>query len=143
VRIDVPQSLRAIRIPALVVQPLVENAIKHGVAPSRTGGDVEVIASIVDGAGQDLLRIAVRNSGAPLQVAAPRPAGERVGVDNVRRRLAGHYGDMATLTLSADALGHTVAELSMPLFEHAHLRQGHGVQATDDHDAKTVARRSR
>ena len=46
VRIDVPQALRAIRIPTLVLQPLVENAIKHGVAPSRTGGDVEVSAAI-------------------------------------------------------------------------------------------------
>ena len=142
VRLDVPQSLRAIRIPTLVVQPLVENAIKHGVAPSKTGGDVEVSASIVHGATRDLLRIAVRNSGAPLHVAAPRSADERVGVDNVRRRLAGHYGDIATLTLSADAHGHTVAELSMPLVEHAHLRQGGGEHA-NDHDAKTVTRRSR
>ncbi len=70
VRIDVPQALRAIRIPTLVLQPLVENAIKHGVAPSRTGGDVEVSAAITRTARS--LRIAVRNTGAPLHAAAPR-----------------------------------------------------------------------
>ena len=44
VRLDVPQALRAVPIPSLVVQPLVENAIKHGVAPSTRGGDVAVVA---------------------------------------------------------------------------------------------------
>lgn len=111
VRIDVPQSLRALRIPTLVLQPLVENAIKHGVAPSKTGGDVEVTATLETGCG---LRLAVRNTGAPLRVAGPQ-SGERVGVDNVRRRLNGHYGDRATLTLSEDADGNTVAEIVLPV----------------------------
>ena len=111
VRIDVPQALRSIRIPTLVLQPLVENAIKHGVAPSKSGGDVEVTASIVTQSARQLLRIAVRNSGAPLRAAAPRAAGERVGVDNVRRRLIGHYGATASLSLVTDDSGSTVAEL--------------------------------
>ena len=129
-RIDVPQALRAIRIPTLVVQPLVENAIKHGVAPSKSGGDVEVSASI---ANESVLRIAVRNSGAPLHAAGPRPSGERVGVDNVRRRLIGHYGDTATLTLVTDDAGSTVAEISMPLLNHA--------AQPEDRDAQAVAGR--
>lgn len=131
VRIDVPQALRAIRIPTLVLQPLVENAIKHGVAPSTHGGDVEVIAALVEDAGSRRLRIAVRNSGAPLRAAAPRAAGERVGVDNVRRRLIGHYGVTASLSLAADDAGNTVAVLSMPL-----LRQGYGGQAPAADDAE-------
>lgn len=129
VRIDVPHALRAIRIPTLVVQPLVENAIKHGVAPSKSGGDVEVIAAIVTHADGRRLRIAVRNSGAPLRAAAPRAAGERVGVNNVRRRLTGHYGATASLSLLTDEAGNTVAELSMPLLRQGfHLRQGPGGQ---------------
>ena len=44
VRIEVPSHLRSCRIPALVLQPLVENAVKHGVAPSPTGGEVEISA---------------------------------------------------------------------------------------------------
>ncbi len=131
VRIDVPQSLRSIRIPTLVVQPLVENAIKHGVAPSRSGGDVEVSASLVQSEPRRL-RIAVRNSGAPLH-AATRTAGERVGVNNVRRRLTGHYGETATLTLTTDTAGSTIAELSMPLLESAAV--------SEDRDGQAVAGR--
>src|SRR5881227_2488439 len=46
VRIDVPQALRTIRVPPLLLQPIVENAIKHGIAPLRHGGDVTVTARI-------------------------------------------------------------------------------------------------
>ncbi len=131
VRIDVPQALRRLRIPALVVQPLVENAIKHGVAPSTTGGDVEVIARSDDGR----LVITVRNTGAPLHPGSPRDAGEHLGVENVRRRLAGHYGDGATLTLAAEPGQGTVAELVMPLVETAGMNE-------DGHDAHAVAGRA-
>jgi len=111
VRIDVPQSLRAHRIPALVLQPLVENAIKHGVAPSKGGGDVEVTASI----DARILRLRVRNSGAPLYAASPPLGGEHVGIENVRRRLSGHYGDAASLTLASKPGGGTVASIGIPL----------------------------
>ena len=124
IRIDVPQSLRSTRIPTLVVQPLVENAIKHGVAPSKNGGDVEVTAALSGGR----LRVAVRNTGAPLRDATQH-SGERVGVDNVRRRLAGHYGDAATLTLVADSIGSTVAEMLVPIGEPSSLEERHDGEA--------------
>jgi hypothetical protein len=114
VAIDVPQSLRAHRIPALVLQPLVENAIKHGVAPSASGGDVEVSARLQG----DRLRLTVRNGGAQLRTDGERAAGEpmaHVGIDNVRRRLAGHYGAGAKLTLTAEPHGRTVAEILIPV----------------------------
>ena len=133
VRIDVPQALRAQRIPALVLQPLVENAIKHGVAPSSAGGDVEVIATCSGPEGDRQLRVLVRNSGSPLRDTADR-AGSRVGVDNVRRRLAGHYRDRAGLTLSTEADGRTVAEIVMPESAPA---------AIEDADAQAVAGRTR
>ena len=129
VRIDVPQALRAHRVPALVLQPLVENAIKHGVAPSKSGGDVEVVAE----AAGDRLRLSVRNTGAPLHETASRNAGEHVGVENVRRRLAGHYGQGATLTLTTDRAGNTVAEIVMPLVEQAR---------EENRDAQAVAGRT-
>ena len=111
VRIDVPQALRRHRIPTLVLQPLVENAIKHGVAPSKSGGDVEVTARMI---APDQLHLAVRNTGAPLHAASDRNTGDHVGVANVRRRLSGHYGELARLTLTTDAEGSTLAELVMP-----------------------------
>jgi signal transduction histidine kinase len=131
VRIDVPQALRTLRIPTLVLQPLVENAIKHGVAPSKSGGDVEVSAAVVDGA---QLKLTVRNTGAPLHAAAPRHLEDRVGVDNVRRRLAVHYGADASLSLTAGHDGATVAQIVLPASDqHATLE--------DDGNAKAVAGR--
>jgi len=135
VRIEVPHALRHLRIPALVVQPLVENAIKHGVAPSTTGGDVDVTARLETGTGVNRLRVSVRNTGAPLHPSAPRDANEQVGVDNVRRRLAGHYGEGASLTLAAEPGRGTIAELVVPLSEVAGIDK-------DDHDAHAVAGRT-
>ena len=167
-RIDVPQALRHLRIPALVVQALVENAIKHGVAPSTTGGEVEVTARRQGPAGAERLHVSVRNTGAPLRmvdgradlstglsavalakvdsstglstvalakVEAPGAKVDHVGVDNVRRRLAVHYGAGATLTLTAEPGRGTVAELVMPLAEAAGIGE-------DDHDAQAVAGRA-
>lgn len=135
VRIDVPQALRRLRIPALVVQPLVENAIKHGVAPSTNGGDVEVTAWLDAAKDGERLHVSVRNTGAPLQPGAPRDAGEHVGVENVRRRLAGHYGGRALLTLAAEPGRGTIAELILPIVEAAE-------QDKDDRDAQAVAGRA-
>lgn len=134
VRVDVPQALRHLRIPALVVQPLVENAIKHGVAPSTAGGDVEVTARIE----HERLVVSVRNTGAPLQPDFGLPTkaqGAQVGVDNIRRRLSGHYGERATLTLGSEPGRGTIAELVMPLTEAAGIDE-------DDHDAHAVAGRA-
>jgi hypothetical protein len=115
VRVDVPASLRAYRIPTLVLQPLVENAIKHGVAPSKTGGDVEVTARAVEYDGGRQLELTVRNTGAALRLTGDDSPGEHVGVENIRRRLAGHYGAGARLTMSIDATGRTVAAIVMPI----------------------------
>ena len=126
VRIDVPQALRRHRLPTLVLQPLVENAIKHGVAPSKSGGDVEVTAAVVAG---NRLQLTVRNTGAPLYGASERASGEHVGVDNVRRRLAGHYGDDARLTLTTAPHGQTIAQIVMPLTTDATLEDTEDAQA--------------
>jgi two-component system LytT family sensor kinase len=135
VRMDVPEELRGLRIPALVLQPLVENAIKHGVAPSTSGGDVEVIARQAVRGNIAQLHLTVRNTGAPLAAFDTRVAGERVGVENIRRRLSVHYGDGAALTLRTDQTGATVAAVLIPLTP--------GVSATTEDHVEVVASRSR
>jgi hypothetical protein len=112
-RIDVPVALRRLSIPALVVQPLVENAIKHGIAGSRGGGYVAVSATLSDDA-SPVIRIAVRNTGAPLG-AHSSTAGSGIGLQNVARRLRCYYGDVATVTLSSNDAGETVAEITLPV----------------------------
>jgi hypothetical protein len=112
--IDVPEALAILTIPSLIVQPLVENAIKHGIAPSRTGGRVTVAARrdwTADGAP---LRITVINTGVPLQGRQPHPE-EGIGLHNVEHRLRCYYGDAARVTLTTGARGETIAEIVLPV----------------------------
>jgi two-component system, LytTR family, sensor kinase len=114
VTIDAPRETRNHRIPALLIQPLVENAIKHGVSPSRMGGEVVISAQIASGA--DSLRISVRDTGlgaSQESLIAGRNRG--VGLSNVERRLKAHYGEKALFNIrSAPGEGMTV-ELSLPI----------------------------
>lgn len=134
VRIDVPAHLRSCRIPALVLQPLVENAVKHGVAPSRTGGDVEITASVVGTGPGRRLRLIVRNSGEPLTDVTPTGLHEHLGVHIVQQRLAGHFGTQATFSLTRRHDDHTIAEIMMPLPIDE--------TAEDDRDAQAIAHRA-
>lgn len=105
--LDIPAHLLHLPVPSLIVQPLVENAVKHGIAGMREGGIVTVSARLEDG-----LRIVVRNTGA--RFGAPTEGGSGVGLENVRRRLLHYYGENGSLTISSDATGATVAELRLP-----------------------------
>lgn len=107
----IPEALADIAIPALVVQPLVENAIKHGISGSISGGRVTVEARLD---AEHHLCVSVQNSGAPLGL--PRGASASgVGLRNVEQRLASYYGDAGTLTLRTTTDGDTVAEIRMPI----------------------------
>jgi two-component system LytT family sensor kinase len=114
VRIDVPKILRDLQIPPLVLQPIVENAVKHGIAPLRRGGEVTVIARL---AADDLrtLVVSVTDTGAgatALQLQSGRGGG--VGLDNIERRLACHYGDAASLVVSTEPGSGTTVEIRLP-----------------------------
>jgi two-component system, LytTR family, sensor kinase len=105
--LHIPGELYELAVPSLIVQPLVENAVKHGIAPAREGGKVTVTATL-----DHDLRVVVRNTGAPL---GPRPIkGSGVGLENVTRRLQHYYGSDASLTIARDGDGATVAELRLP-----------------------------
>jgi two-component system LytT family sensor kinase len=112
-RVNIPASLATVAIPSLIIQPLVENAIKHGIAHARGGGRVLVSARLASDDGTRHLHIVVRNTGAPLKDRSPAP-GSGIGLQNVERRLRCYYGDDATLTLTRDDNGDTVAELRIP-----------------------------
>ena len=121
VTIDAPRETRNHRIPALLVQPLVENAIKHGVSPSRTGGEVMISARIApcngDAApGGDTLRITVRDTGLGASEASLMAGRNRgVGLSNVERRLKAHYGDQASFSIRSALGSGTTVELSLPV----------------------------
>jgi two-component system, LytTR family, sensor kinase len=115
VRVEVPHALRSVRVPSLIVQPLVENAVKHGVARSADGGDVILTAELRSGPGApSRLVLTVRNTGASL-VLDRSASRDGVGLSNVERRLAGHFGNQARLSLIRTADGATAAIVELPV----------------------------
>ncbi len=105
--IDVPQALRARRVPPLLLQPLVENAIQHGIEPKVAGGRVQVRAR----AEGDVLVLEVCDDGLGFG-ATTRGGG--VGLANLRQRLAAQYGDRGRLSIEDGAPG-TRVRLTLPL----------------------------
>jgi signal transduction histidine kinase len=109
VRYDLePGAMRGL-VPTLVMQPLVENALEHGVAPHARPGVIEVAAARIG----DALRIRVRDNGDGLSEGAGRLR-SGVGLSNTRGRLRQLYGDRSRLTLSNAAGGGLEAVLEMP-----------------------------
>jgi signal transduction histidine kinase len=116
VTIDAPPDARRVSVPPLVLQPLVENAVKHGIAPLRQGGEVLVWARVDAGAGgTPRLSLLVRDTGAGAtegDVTRGRACG--VGLRNVERRLACHYGDQAALAVRSAPGAGTTVEIHLP-----------------------------
>ena len=99
-------------IPSMLLQTLLENAVKHGVSQARGPGRIEVIVRTT----ADQVRLEVRNTG-PAENARGLPVrdGEGFGLHSVRERLKGHFGDRASFTLVRDdAEQVTVATIAMP-----------------------------
>ena len=115
VNVRVPLALRELRLPPLLLQPLVENAVKHGIAPERRGGDLFIEARTEDANGTSTLVVTVRDTGAGASDAAfDRGQDAGVGLRNIRQRLAVQYGEAAALTIrSAPGVG-TTATLVLP-----------------------------
>ena len=104
VDIDVDPEALTVEIPVLSLQPLVENAVKHGIAPNPEGGSVRVEAHLKKSTGDSpgRLRITVRDTGAGFAASAVKPG---VGLDNVRRRLELCYGPSAALEMESNRTG--------------------------------------
>jgi hypothetical protein len=99
--IDVPDSLRSWPVPPLLVQPLVENAIRHGITRRAEGGEVAVV--IRQDADDQALLLLVTDSGIGVSEAA-LAAGRRegLGLSSIAKRLAACYGPDASLEIVSD-----------------------------------------
>jgi LytS/YehU family sensor histidine kinase len=117
VSIDVPDSLRDALVPPLVMQPLVENAVKHGITPLAAGGSVRVHARESSGAGGRQLVLTVTDTGVGPAAGASR-AGEGVGLANLKRRLELVFGATALVTLTRED-SETTARVVLPLRREA------------------------
>jgi signal transduction histidine kinase len=108
VHFQVAPGLGAVCVPALILQPLVENAIKHGIAPLARGGSLTVTAAVAG----DRLRLQVIDSGAGFDAARARTAG--VGLANLRKRLAVRYGAAAAVVVESVAGVGTTVTVELP-----------------------------
>lgn len=82
------------QVPSLLIQPLLENAIYHGIEPLPEGGTVQVKGAVEDG----VIELSIENPIAPATVAQPR-SGNRIALDNVRQRLALAYGSVGSVRI--------------------------------------------
>lgn len=106
--IDVPEGLMSAEFPPMMIQTLVENAIKHGLEPKPEGGSLRVQAEIVHG------RLAVSVADTGLGFGQAATAGTGVGLANIRERLQLLYGTRATLTVTENPGGGTRVTITVP-----------------------------
>ena len=108
VEIHIAESAKSRLVPSMILQPLVENALKHAIGVSENGGQIRILASEAD---SGALQVRVEDSGpegSDLQ-ADQRPPGASVGLDNTRARLHAFYGDCGRLKIEkADIGGYSV-----------------------------------
>lgn len=110
-KIDVPDELRGLQVPSLSLQPLVENALRHGLEPSIEGGTVTVSARREG----DRLVIQVADDGLGLDApgAAPQP-GSGTALPNIRERLQQAHGESAGLRIERVMPHGVLATMTMP-----------------------------
>jgi len=106
--IQVPEGLLSAEFPSMMIQSLVENAIKHGLEPKAEGGKLTVKAEIVHGK----LAVTVADTGLGFGKAAT--AGTGVGLANIRERIKLLYGDKASMTVADNTPSGTVVTLTVP-----------------------------
>jgi LytS/YehU family sensor histidine kinase len=115
VEIDVPANLESARLPALILQPVVENAIKYGVSATR---DKVVLTIAAREAGPGRVRLEVTNSGKAIKKERPREngfAGTGVGLSNVCERLRARFGNAAHCVFGPTDEGGYRVVMTLPL----------------------------
>ena len=110
VKIDVDAEVMSAYVPGMILQPLVENALTHGLAPKIGGGTIRV--SVARDGSTVVLRVIDDGVGLP-----PGGASERTGVGNTRERLRALYGDAQSVTLKSVPNGGAMSEVRLPLRE--------------------------
>jgi two-component system LytT family sensor kinase len=117
--VDVPKELYPAQVPSLILQPMVENAVKHGIAKRAQGGAIRIAASRRDG----MLTLSVCNDG-PSLPADWEKSRTGIGISNVRTRLQGLYGDAFELCMRNQDGGGVEVSVSLPFVEALPRREG-------------------
>ena len=112
-RIEVPEDARRLAFPPMLLQPLVENAVRHGIEPKLGGGQISIRTNIEN----DQLRVEVSDSGMGLVTKANAEntaSAGGTGLTNIRARLTTLFGDAGSVILSSNSEGGATATLILP-----------------------------
>jgi LytS/YehU family sensor histidine kinase len=107
---DIDPKAEDLLVPQLILQPLLENALRHGILPREEPGRIELSARVLN----STLELKVRDNGNGLSLPPGSPLREGVGLANVRSRLAHLYGSDQQLTLRNGPEGGVEAIITMP-----------------------------
>jgi sensor histidine kinase YesM len=108
--IEIPQNLSKIPFPPMLIQPLVENAVKHGIEPKVDGGTISIeIAGIVSG-DQDVIKIEIADTG--IGFDSNLPSG--IGLENVKNRLKALYQDKSFIIFEANKPSGSIVTIGVP-----------------------------
>ena len=114
VSVNVPDELQILEIPTLILQPLVENAIKHGISAKKRGGEIAIRASVEREDDQEYLCITVSDTGDGAALLE-RPESRGVGLRNIEDRLRSYYYGEARLELYRHRNDETRAVIAIPM----------------------------
>jgi LytS/YehU family sensor histidine kinase len=109
VSMEIAEELFPAQVPALILQPMVENAVKHGIAQRVQGGTIQISASRTNG----MLTLNVYNDGPPLPMNWEQ-TGSGIGIANVRTRLQGLYGSGFGLSMRNEGPSGVQVSVSVP-----------------------------
>jgi LytS/YehU family sensor histidine kinase len=114
-QVEVPAALRSVLFPAMMLQTLVENAIKHGLEPKTGGGTVWILAR----AFEDTVAVTVADDGRGFSAQG---GGTGIGLRNVRERLRLAYGSAASFAIVANFPSGVAATITVP---HSAMKGSH------------------
>lgn len=111
VRVDLPEDLAMLKVPGMILQPLVENSVKYAVSASTRPVTISILAR--EEYGRLVLEVSDDGPGLP----ADHSGGFGIGLANVRDRLEARFGSEASVSSGAQARGYST-ELRLPMVKH-------------------------
>ena len=113
-KLDVSEDLQKLRVPSLILQPLVENAIKHGISENKTGGTVKISAKLENIDAEIFLKLSVFDTGKG-KMTKDFAKSNGIGLQNIKGRLKSYYGQKASLKFEINELKGTEAMIKFPV----------------------------
>ena len=112
-KLDIDRSTQKIEIPPMMIQTLIENGIKHGIAKKTEGGEIQLISRMISTNNGSKLKIEIRNSGHFSEEQLKNSSG--FGVSNTKHRLNLLFGDDALFTIKNENGNTVLAEVEIPI----------------------------